>query len=203
MNSTLVYAIVDQGKAELMMNTAKAAGSTGGTILFARGTASSSLLCMLGLGDSSKEILMTLVSDEILGTVWDALASVKGVRGILASTPAYRLPEEQVAEVRMPLPYDLIQIVCNSGFSDDIMSAARKAGAGGGTIIEGRGTSNSDDVLFFGSNLVPEKELLLILLEREKTDAVFSAIQNLGCLQEKGSGIAFSVSINNFADIGR
>ena len=201
MSNTLLFAIVEEGKADALMQTAKKAGSTGGTILIGRGTASSSLLCLLGLGDSHKEILMTLVSDAVKDAVWKAIASDRHVHGILAAVSASW-------EGADPAPqksgeWDLINVICSSGCGDDIMSAARKAGAGGGTIIDGRGTALPGDIAFFGSTLVAEKELLLMFVKRENTQNILSAIQGLSCMQKVGSGIAFTFAVQEVVKLGR
>jgi hypothetical protein len=41
--------------------------------------------------------------------------------------------------------YQMINVIVNKGYAEDAMSAARKAGAGGGTIIGARGTAKEDD----------------------------------------------------------
>ncbi|MGE4583667.1 MAG: transcriptional regulator [Sphaerochaeta sp.] len=199
--SSLIIAIVETGNAEPLMQKAKQAGSTGGTILSGRGTASSSLLCLLGLGDSHKEILMTLVEDETMDAVWQTLCTATQVRGVLAKTGAYRPKNASSSSPKGT--YELINIICPAGYADDLMAAARKAGAGGGTIIEGRGTANADDLLFFGSSLVSEKEVLLILVQTEQVPAVLSAISALPVLQAEGSGIAFTFSIQEVTKLGK
>ena len=65
-------------------------------------------------------------------------------------------------------PNDLITVILNSGYADDAMAAARKAGAGGGTVIKARGTAKEGDESFFGVQIVPEKEMLLIVVDHEK-----------------------------------
>ena len=85
--------------------------------------------------------------------------------------------------------HDVINVIVNRGFADDVMDAARKAGAGGGTVINARGTAREDDERFFGMHIVPEKEMLIIVVEHSNKEKVMSAIQNLECLSEPGSGI--------------
>ncbi len=99
--------------------------------------------------------------------------------------------------------HKLISVILNKGYADDAMAAARKAGAGGGTIIHARGTAREEDVSFLGIPLVPEKEMLLILVEQDKSDAVFNAICSLPCLAEPGSGIAYSMDVDNFTGLGK
>jgi nitrogen regulatory protein PII len=198
MNSTLLLVITESGKADMLMSIAKQAGSTGGTVLNARGTASSSLLCALGLGDSHKEILLTLVSDEVKDQVFAALSHAPHAKGLISAIPTMLTEQGRDATEG----WDLVNIICPTGYGDAIMAAARKAGAGGGTIVEGRGTAKEDDIAFFGSTLVAEKELVLILLKKGLADRVLSAVSNLPCMQQKGSGIAFTVSVQAFTSLG-
>ena len=68
--------------------------------------------------------------------------------------------------------FDLIITVVNRGFTDDVMHAAKSAGATGGTIMHARGTGIHEAERFFGVSIQPEKELVLILIEREKKQDV-------------------------------
>jgi hypothetical protein len=99
--------------------------------------------------------------------------------------------------------YRLISVIVNKGYAEDAMAAARKAGAGGGTILGARGTANEEDARFFGVRLVPEKELLLVLVADDVADAVFAAIRALPCFAEKGAGIEFSVPVREFTLLGK
>ena len=83
------------------------------------------------------------------------------------------------------------------------MHAARKAGAGGGTIINARGTGREEDVKFFGITIVPEKELVLILAEQEKAPRILEAIRATPCLTERGMGIAFCIGVERFVSLGK
>ncbi len=198
MNSTLLLAITEAGKADMLMNIAKKAGSTGGTVLNARGTASSSLLCALGLGDSHKELLLTLVSDETKEQVYAALSHAPHAKGLVSA-----IPTSLSDQTKGPAEgWDLVHIICPNGYGDEIMAAARKAGAGGGTIVEGRGTAKEDDIAFFGSTLVSEKELVLIFLKKGLADNVLQAVSKLPCMQLKGSGIAFTLSVQALTSFG-
>ncbi|MBO5137726.1 MAG: P-II family nitrogen regulator [Spirochaetaceae bacterium] len=98
--------------------------------------------------------------------------------------------------------HKLITVILNKGFADDAMAAARKVGAGGGTIIHARGTAKEEDVSFMGIKLVPEKETLMILVEKEKTEQVIQAIRDLPCLKEPGSGIIYSQDVDSFTGLG-
>lgn len=100
------------------------------------------------------------------------------------------------------LNYQMINVIVNKGYAEDAMAAARKAGAGGGTIIGARGTAKEDDAAFFGMKIVPEKEMLMILVPSEKKAGIVQAIEELACFKEAGSGIIFCNEAQNFTLLG-
>ena len=92
--------------------------------------------------------------------------------------------------------YELILSIVNRGHSDIIVEASKKAGAKGGTIIYGRGTSNSDRDSFMGVSIEPEKEVVMILTQKEKKNEIMTAICENGSLDQDGLGICFSLPVN-------
>lgn len=197
-SSTLV-AIVKKGEASKLMSAARAKGAPGGSVISARGTATNSILAALGLGDTSREVLLSVVEREKLDEI---LSAVKRVRasGIALVIDAFRGAEEE--EMEMDGQYEMIQVICQDGYSEDIMAVARRAGAKGGTVINARGTSTEQDVKFFGSPLVPEKEILMIVMEKSRAEAVRKAISQMEILNKKGMGIMFSVPVRDFVNLG-
>ena len=98
--------------------------------------------------------------------------------------------------------HTLITCIVNKGFADEIMDTVRKEGATGGTIIAGSGTGKEEDVKFFGLTLVPEKELLLVVVEAYKTKKILETIKKVPSLEEPGSGIAFCIDVEKFITLG-
>ena len=96
----------------------------------------------------------------------------------------------------------MITAIVNKGYAEDAMAAARKAGAQGGTIIAARGTAKEGDAKFFGMEIVPEKDMLIILVDNEKSEEVLDSIKNLTCLAKPGSGIVFESPAQNFTLLG-
>lgn len=102
----------------------------------------------------------------------------------------------------MNTPHTLIACIVNKGMAEAVMEAARKAGASGGTILSARGTGKEEDVKFFGYSLVPEKEMLLVLVGAGQTGKVLEAIKAVPSLVEPGAGIAFCVDVERFMTFG-
>ncbi len=215
MRQKLLVSIAPDGHGEEIASAARKAGAGGGTILLGRGTASSSLLQLLGLGDSAKEIALSVVAAADAPAIEDAIRSTAarhrahfGVLFSISVDDFIKGGEESAPFSGDPAmsetsDYRLVHVIVNKGYAEDAMAAARKAGAGGGTILHARGTAREDDAKFFGVPIVPEKDTLLILVPTEKASAVFDAIRSLPCLAEKGSGIVFTLPVSDFAVLGR
>ncbi len=210
-----VVAIVPRGQGEASAGAAVRAGAGGGTILLGRGTASNGILQLLGLGDSSKDFMFSLVEDGTAEPVRDALlAFAEATRaarpGILFTLPVLRFlrsgfpetPPESSSSAMESSACQLVNVIVNKGYADDAMAAARKAGATGGTVLCARGTARPDDTKFFGVPLVPEKEQLLVLVDAKKARDVLDAVRALPCFAEKGSGIAFTLPVSDFHVFG-
>ncbi len=91
--------------------------------------------------------------------------------------------------------HQLIVCIVNAGFSQNVMEAARAAGARGGSIIRGRGSANPEAEEFFNITVQPDKEVVLILVPDDIKDAVMTAVYKNSGLTTDGQGIAFSLPV--------
>ena len=91
--------------------------------------------------------------------------------------------------------YEAVFCVVNAGFSDNVMFAARKAGAAGGTIIKGRGTTSTQAEEMFNITIQPEKEIVIILVPAEAKDDVLHMLYSKAVMESEAYGIAFSVPV--------
>ena len=98
--------------------------------------------------------------------------------------------------------YEVIICIVNSGFSDEVMSAARLYGAKGGTVIRGRGTANAEAESLFGIAIQPEKEIVMILVKKSIKNDILHALYKAVGLNTPGGGIAFSVPVDDVVGIG-
>ena len=73
MSYKLLVSIVPHNSGELICNAAKSVGAGGGTIAMGRGTASNGVLQLLGLGDTSKDIVYIIVKNSLKAAVYDAI----------------------------------------------------------------------------------------------------------------------------------
>ena len=210
---TLLISMLGRHHAEQYVAVTKAAGARGGTIMYGRSVTDSRLMQALSLADVPQEIVFTLMGNEsatVLAAVQAAahanpkklagtalLLNVSGMPGRNANTTP---PSE---DTTMDSGRTLITVIVNNGYADDVMAAARKAGAFGGTILNARGTGTEEDVKFFSLSIVPEKEMLLIVAYNDKVDQIVAAISATPHLCEPGGGIVYTMPVGQFIVLGQ
>ena len=96
----------------------------------------------------------------------------------------------------MEFQHQTIFCIVNSGYSEQVMDAAKKLGARGGTILNARGTANKNAETFFGITIQPEKEIVMILVPTAIKDSLLHALYNEVGLDSPGQGIAFALPVD-------
>jgi nitrogen regulatory protein PII len=100
---------------------------------------------------------------------------------------------------------DFCNIMCivNSGYSEEVMEAARKCGAKGGTIINARGTAKANTLEKFNIQIHPEKEIVMILAPIKIKDDILKSVYEKCGLQTEGNGIAFVLPVDDMIGVKR
>lgn len=196
MKGYMMIAIVNRGTGDSVMAAAREAGAPGGTIANATGTATSTIMAALGLGDKQKEILYSMIREDQLERVESAISTVK-TKGVVLFLDC-RGKEIDMDNAK----WTMIEVISEKGYAEDIMAAARKAGAKGGSIVIAHGTAKDEDAKFFGRPIVNDKEMLIIVVEQDKADAIESAIESMEVLKEKGKAILFRLPVTSFKNLG-
>ena len=99
--------------------------------------------------------------------------------------------------------YEVILAIVNDGFADDVMAVAKEQGARGGTIINARGVAKEDAAAFFGITLHTEKEILMMVVEKDIRDNVLNAIYKEMGMAKAAQGIAFSLPVSDVAGLAQ
>ncbi len=97
--------------------------------------------------------------------------------------------------------FDLIMTIINRGFADQVIDAAREAGAHGGTIFYARGTGIHEVEKFFAIAIQPEKEIVLNVVRHEDTQDIMHAIVAAAGLKTPGRGLSFALPITDLVGI--
>lgn len=97
--------------------------------------------------------------------------------------------------------HEVIFAIVNAGFAEDVMDVAREQGVRGGTILNARGVVNEGAAAFFGITLHADKEILMMVVEKEIRDQVLNAIYREMGMAKKAKGIAFSLPVSDVAGL--
>ena len=87
--------------------------------------------------------------------------------------------------------YNLICIIVERGFAEDVIDAAKAAGSRGGTVIHGRGSGIHETSKLFAMEIEPEKEIVIIVSEKTVTDGIVASIRDKMKIDEPGKGVIF------------
>ena len=93
--------------------------------------------------------------------------------------------------------HEVIFAIVNAGFAEDVMDVARENGVLGGTILNARGVAREDAAAFFGITIHAEKEILMMVVEKDIRDKVLNAIYKEMGMAKAAQGIAFSLPVSD------
>lgn len=99
------------------------------------------------------------------------------------------------SEMKEKSEYSLIWVSVASGYSDEVVDAARNAGAKGGTVMKGRRRSSERVSHHFGISMQEEQDFVMIVVPREKKNDTMAAIMNVCGLQTKAHGVVWALPV--------
>lgn len=201
----LIQVIVNLGLGSKVLKIAKKQGVTGGTIYLGRGTVQSKLLNLFAISEIRKEIVMMLTTSNVARKTMDAIYQElhleKPNHGIAFTTSVSMLAgTRNVGEIvdkkivqrsEVTSMYQNIIIIVDKGKAENVMEAAKKAGAKGGTIINARGSGIHETTKLFAMDIEPEKEKVMILSEEQYTKGIVDKIYEELEIDKPGNGIIF------------
>jgi len=97
--------------------------------------------------------------------------------------------------------YEVILAIVNAGFAEEAMDLARHEGVRGGTILNARGVAREKEAAFFGITIEPEKEILMMVVEKAIRDNVLNTLYSRMGMGEKAQGIVFCLPVTDVAGL--
>ena len=181
-----------------------------------RGTATRSMLDLLGMDSKDRRLFITVASPEqTLALVQEQRkrlyidapgngvtigVPIKSVGG--SKTLAFLSNGQNVKGApTLSFEYELIMVIANQGATNQVMDAARSAGARGGTVIHANGTGMKRAEQFFGISLSSEKELILIVTATKQKNAIMQNVMKKAGLETGAKAIAFSLPVSDTAGL--
>lgn len=211
----LVVTFAERGKGKALAKLYAEQGVLCNYQSMGRGTASSDLLDVLGIGSAEKDILISITSGErsqrLLRRLDDGLESDIYGSGIVFDMPltglnsliATVLLNQQESgnggtQMEAKTDYSLILVSVNQGHTDDVMDTARQAGARGGTVIRARWAGPEDTSQFYGISLQSEKEIIAIVAAGDLRNAIMEMINKKHGLKTEAAAMVCSVGLEHY-----
>lgn len=181
------------------------------------GTASSEILDYFGLDGSEKGVMFHFITNETwknlkrqlnakmkiyipgIGIAFTVpMSSIGGKKALDYLTCGQEFVKEEESSLK-DTKYELLVAIANQGHSETVMDAARKVHASGGTIVHARGTGIQQAEKFLGITIVPEKEMLFIVVRKEQKNDVMRAIMEEAGVGTKAGAVCFSLPVTDTA----
>lgn len=224
----MLITIVDRDKGQIAVDLLLKEGVLFHRIVLGRGTAKTEILDLLGLGDTPKDIIFSVLPElrtrramsklkktlqfdnpghGIAFTV--PISSVAGVRTFkhLSGGEEAACIDETVQQKEKKMDakqqYELIIAIVNNGYADDVMDASRPVGARGGTVVHARGAGIKDAEKFFGITIQPEKEMVFILCHHDEKREIMEAICRAVGIGTDAHGVVFSLPAFDVMGVAR
>lgn len=184
-----------------------------------KGTAPSEMMDIFGLRGTTRLLTGALVSKSQVQPLFETMNRQLSFRhrggGIAITIPVsgcqnyvlQMLSEAERDEIEETLKgdekemqekseYTVIWVSVASGYSDDVVDAARNAGAKGGTVMKGRRRSSERVSHHFGISMQEEQDFVMIVVPRDKKNETMAAITNACGLGTDAHGVVLALPVD-------
>ncbi|MBT8130679.1 MAG: P-II family nitrogen regulator [Gammaproteobacteria bacterium] len=95
--------------------------------------------------------------------------------------------------------FKLLVVFVDDDHTEDVIQAAREAGATGVTVVtNARGEGLVPNRTFFGLSLETQRDILLLLVEEKRSRQILEKISEVGRFEsEPGKGIAIQIDVED------
>ena len=215
----LMTTIVDRKAAKKYSELYWESGQHVAFVTLGFGTASNDILDYLGMENTEKAVIYSVLEEETWLDVKkqlqrklkiDApgggiafivpLSSIGGKKPLqfLLEKEDYKKEEESVLK---ETSHELIVVIADQGNIELVMDAARDAGAYGGTVVHAKGTGTEQSWKFMGVSIAAEKEMIYIVTKTEQKNTIMQAIMEKAGLNTRAKSIVFSLPVTDTAGL--
>lgn len=212
--AVLMITITDRSRGEAFANWYQSQGIPLVLTALGHGTATTEILDYLGLEATEKAVLFCVAARSprlVRRAAKDLWLDIPG-RGVLMTVPIssiggvsakdYLLQGQEAEEImENKQTHELVVAIARQGHTDQVMNAARSAGATGGTIVHAKGAGTDLAKKFFGVSIASERELVFILAKEENRKEIMKAIMTQAGMKSDAEAIVFSMPVSDIAGL--
>lgn len=182
--------------------------------LHGQGTATKSMLDLLGMEFNEKRVVITIADEEktaelikeqrrnlYIDAPGNGIIVAVPIKSVGGGKTLTYLGGDQDRKIipKINYQYEVIMAISNEGCTDMVMDAARAAGAKGGTVLHGKGTGAKNAENFFKVSIASEKEMILIVASAEQKSAIMRSILESAGPGSPAGTIVFSLPVSEVA----
>lgn len=213
--AVLMITITDRSRRETFVRWYQSQGIPLVLSAHGYGTATTEILDYLGLEATEKTVLFCVGARSpklVRRAAKDLWLDIPG-RGILMTVPIssiggvsakeYLLQGQEAEEsMENKQTHELLVVIVKQGYTDQVMNAARSAGATGGTVIHAKGAGTTDLAKkFFGVSIASERDMVFILTRQENRNEIMKAIMAQAGMKTAAEGMVFSMPVSDIAGL--
>ena len=217
----VILSIVERGKGAAMQRLYRQCHLPIHLQCAGRGTATSEIMDILGLGSSEKDVLISFAAasaakkllhdldNDLRGHTGGAgivvSIPVSGLNSLIANLAAYHaesLKDKEEGSDMERSENSLILVVCARGCTDDVMTTAKAHGARGGTVIKGRLSGRKELEQAYEVELKAEREIVAIVVPTSLRGPIMEAINAEHGLRSEAQAALCSLPIEQIVRLG-
>ena len=217
----VILSIVERGKGAAMQRLYRHCHLPIHLQCAGRGTATSEIMDILGLGSSEKDVLISFAAasaakkllhdldNDLRGHTGGAgivvSIPVSGLNSLIANLAAYHaesLKDKEEGSDMERSENSLILVVCARGCTDDVMTTAKAHGARGGTVIKGRLSGRKELEQAYEVELRAEREIVAIVVPTSLRNPIMEAINTEHGLRSEAQAALCSLPIEQIVRLG-
>jgi len=178
--------------------------------MYGHGTATRTMLDLLGIDSGEKRVIINIASEEQTTELFRQekrrLYIEAPGHGIAVAVPVKSVGggknltmlsggKYDFKPPALQFDYELIVAICSEGHTEEVMDAARAAGAGGGTVIHAKGSGSAYAERFLKVSLTNEREIVLIVVPKERKGSIMTSILKDCGPETEASTIVFTLPV--------
>ncbi|MDL2286992.1 hypothetical protein LJB90_00275 [Eubacteriales bacterium OttesenSCG-928-G02] len=207
----LIITISQRGDANKIVSMYKRLGAVIHNQFEAKGTATSEIMDMFGLATAEKDVIITMAYESTTKKIFNFISEsndlssgiamsvpMSGISNMLATAAGNlrKTTEEGDIDMDFKTQNNLVLVIVNQGYTEEVMNTAKRCGATGGTVIRARWAASEEIESFYGTTLQEEKEVIAILISSEQRNKMMEEINKEHGLKSKAQAAICSLPVD-------
>lgn len=187
----LVTLILPRSLGSKKMNKLKDLGGSYITCVYGMAIEDGEILSLLKMNKKRKEIVRALIDEKEGENILDKL----DFKQTKDQSIGFTVDLDNKGDEEMK--YLALYVIVDRHEGDRVIKIAQKNGANGATVMHGRGAGVLQESILMNMTIEPEKDIVLMLVEKDKAELIKDAIYEEMSLKDPSKGIIFTIPVTD------